>query len=1726
MPLGASDAGDTTGYLRFFTPDFTNPGLVGINAFVPASYKVTRTEVTGIGVVITKVETGNNTIELSASPVDSDQNAFKVSHKDLNNNEFRVTKIYLVKDDNGNPLYLRVDSTYAGSTFRYQQSQPTPGHYVLESGPVIIPPFGPDDFTVLRVESLAVTKTANAEIHRKIVVENGATVSDIATTWENCSWGWEKIKEVIEPDGTTPLTSTWSYFTGEGTGPAGSGDAGSNEGYGRLKEYVRYDGYMETHTYWTNNHQTMLPFAGVVQGLKLSRQWSNGHTTLTTIRTVGTKTLSEESETYASSETAPTITTTSKASTGTVLTTIATLKPYGARFGGQPASVLHPDGTLTTYEYEYTDASGTKTVTSRTTGTNGTITEGTETVTVTNRQGNVVESTTTAVGTGEGMILDRWIVGKELNIDIDSFGRPLKIRHFPSGATQAWTSNRAYNCCGLAMETDRHGIPTYYAYDGLRRQIKSNTLGVTTQNTYIGLTTETRRYLETVDNELSAFIDSSPGTLIARTTRNLAGTSTTSSAPDPSSDDDGALVSTNTATTYNLTYLAGVLTTAETIITTTVPDGTQTTVTYPDSRIASTYGDLQPGMTYGYGVGSTDGIGLITTSTYLEAAGNPVVYHATAETTVTTADWAGRTRNITKGTESTTYAYYSSNGPNGEARRGKLASVEDADHVKTIYDYNSLGERTTTALSLNGDFSIDYGIDQITRTETQPFTRPNGGPTILRTKTLVWQDGTEVGTVASYTDRTPDGSETWISQDGSTETHISSVSSIGLNFSDGSVATTLVSDALADGFANWTDSRALDDTTNPAVQSTPIELGASDVFVTWISSSSSAAGSQANNEQALYRKYLADGQTDPTNTDFGGSSSDGIGVRVRITGLAGWLAAHGHTAYQIRAYSSSNSEDDTFQLITIHDGDAASQTILGTIAPAVMGQADYPTGFGGSPAPRGYGDSADSLTADTITLTIPVCDNNICGTLAAIKITGLVIATTSAPDGSWAETTAGPDQTRTVTTYSGGRPLTATRYGSDKAFVSTVTYGFDSMGRPAYTTDSRTGTTTTTCVSATCDMVASVSDPGSRTTSFTYDSRGHRLTVDAPDTTASTNVTTTEYDSYSRVKTVTGAGTYPVSYTYDYAGRKKTMTTTGGAGGTITAITAWNYDPATGLLTSKRYDSDLAGATGTGPDYDYTAGGRLWHRQWARLTDPSNNLSPRVLTTYGYTHGLLTTVTYNDGTPDVTYNYDAFPSDTDINHLPGTLETVTQAGRTWTYKYDSSTFRPLSETQPLGGTDISRTLTRAYDSGRPGGFTLGTTADTDSDHTVSYGFDAAGRLDEVTGAGKTFNYGYQYVITTAPAPVTRKGDLEGTLQDVMPYRIAGPKHTATRAYEPTRDALASIQNQVGTATISAYAYAVNALGQRDGVTTGGSAFGNVNRGWGWGYDALGQLTSATHAVTATLNRGYSFDAIGNRLTATDGSGESATTTAYTPDPVNQYDAIGSLVPAYDADGNLRADAGVNTLGYGLKFGWDAENRLTTVSKADNTPLATYSYDYLGRRIRKTTTTDAIGGATDIAYLYDGWNVAAEYTLTTEGATITEALLQAYTWGLDLSGTLQGAGGVGGLLCIHRGPVWTSGTLAWTDAFYPTYDGNGNVSEYLDRDGNQVAHFEYDPFGRIAYSTGVAGLFNYRFSTKPQAAETGLYYYGLPLLRPADRPVAVQGSDRRTRRGEPLWVRGE
>ena len=74
---------------------------------------------------------------------------------------------------------------------------------------------------------------------------------------------------------------------------------------------------------------------------------------------------------------------------------------------------------------------------------------------------------------------------------------------------------------------------------------------------------------------------------------------------------------------------------------------------------------------------------------------------------------------------------------------------------------------------------------------------------------------------------------------------------------------------------------------------------------------------------------------------------------------------------------------------------------------------------------------------------------------------------------------------------------------------------------------------------------------------------------------------------------------------------------------------------------------------------------------------------------------------------------------------------------------------------------------------------------------------------------------------------------------------------------------------------------------------------------------------------------------------------------------------------------------------------------------------------------------------------------------------------------------------------------------YDDIDIPSYDNNGNITRYLDANGNTVAAYVYNAFGKTVSQSGpLADIFRHRFSTKYFDPETGLYYYGYRFYNPS------------------------
>ena len=203
---------------------------------------------------------------------------------------------------------------------------------------------------------------------------------------------------------------------------------------------------------------------------------------------------------------------------------------------------------------------------------------------------------------------------------------------------------------------------------------------------------------------------------------------------------------------------------------------------------------------------------------------------------------------------------------------------------------------------------------------------------------------------------------------------------------------------------------------------------------------------------------------------------------------------------------------------------------------------------------------------------------------------------------------------------------------------------------------------------------------------------------------------------------------------------------------------------------------------------------------------------------------------------------------------------------------------------------------------------------------------------------------------------------------------------------------------------------------------------------------------------------------------------------------------------HDLDGNLTADGR-------WTYTWDAENRLLRVQSRLDTPQGSWrrvewQYGALGRRIRQTTWTWLVQSnlwvvTEDLKFVRDPL-LYGRHVLDLNASN--NVAVRTYVWGLDLSETMEAAGGVGGLLWVTLHP----GSGAGAGTHFCAYDGNGNVVALASAsDGLSTAGYEYGPSGEPIRITGPAAAMNpFRFSTKRTDPTTDLVLYEYWVYKPS------------------------
>lgn len=609
-------------------------------------------------------------------------------------------------------------------------------------------------------------------------------------------------------------------------------------------------------------------------------------------------------------------------------------------------------------------------------------------------------------------------------------------------------------------------------------------------------------------------------------------------------------------------------------------------------------------------------------------------------------------------------------------------------------------------------------------------------------------------------------------------------------------------------------------------------------------------------------------------------------------------------------------------------------------------------------------------------------------------------------------------------------------------------------------------------------LAVKVTEPGSVETEYTYDGNGNLERLKN----AKGQETAYEYDDADLLVRATDPLGNQAAYAYDGLDRLTSRTDAEGNG------TLYGYD-ALGRLTgvtdamtgTTRYGYDEVGnltvitdANGSVTRFEYNFLNQLTQetnpltRTWRYSYDDAGNLIRRVDGNWQPTHyaydaaDRLAEVSYPDGRK-VTHTYDENGNELTMADWNGTIA----------HQYDALN---------------RRTQTTNFDGA-----------------ALSYGYDAASNLTGLTYPdGQTAHYSYdaRNLLSRLQDPAGRMTVYERDPLGAL-TKITRPNGTSTEYTYDGANRLTTLAHEKGAETFSAFAYALDKVGNRKQIAElrtfpGSGTPVPVSTVKDYDYDAIYRLTGARTDRGQDVS--YAYDPVGNR---TEQSGVPQAvdpadglqpvrpappiTNTYGYNAANQMVAIGGQQSAtsleYDGNGNRVRETETLTDGTALltTYSYDYENRVVGVAKtlSDTTAItvtmvATYTYDGYGRRVAKDVAYP--GGITPtqvITYLYDNLDVAADYESVGSVTTATY-----YYW----------AGG--GIAEVERLPNAANGFAG--DVHWTHTDGLGSLVDLTDLAGDTATQAYYDEYGQLL--TAPESLGRYSYTGQEYDPETGLYHF--------------------------------
>ena len=671
------------------------------------------------------------------------------------------------------------------------------------------------------------------------------------------------------------------------------------------------------------------------------------------------------------------------------------------------------------------------------------------------------------------------------------------------------------------------------------------------------------------------------------------------------------------------------------------------------------------------------------------------------------------------------------------------------------------------------------------------------------------------------------------------------------------------------------------------------------------------------------------------------------------------------------------------------------------------------------------------------------------GNLVSVKSTGKKEETAAFENGNLISVNTGGSGTFTYT-YDGNHNVTRASNG-----VIRQDYTYDSMGNVTGTSlkaDSGSGSALTSSATYTNggNLLASATDGTGQTLTYAYGTALSKMTGQATSVTdAQGNSILSNYNDLGRITQKTFASDGKLQYTYNKGLLTDVTRTADEAGQSI----ACDYD-AFGNLTAVRIGGLLLAS------YQYAAkNGQLMKQVYGN--------GQEVTFTYDRL-GRTSTASYSGGRT-LTYAYNGDGQLYSIRDDAGTETAADDV--TYFYTYDSlkraiacRICRGIEQVLSVYWEydDSSRIKTQAWQMGQ-------------QSYSESYTYSTKdGSLTSVSMNGGSLQLGYDALSRLSTAG-------NGVYTRNYTYRDISGSQTTTQVeklrYTGLNGALSGLT----------YNYTYNPLGNIASVTSGSSTSSYT-------YDAMGQLTAAS---LPGMQYAYTYDGAGNLQTVTRGE----TTNTYTygnaswKDLLTEYNGGAIIYEGQEALANgdiLGAPTSGNPISYYngtcWNFGWSEGRNLTQAVRRSSQERVFLSnkYDGNGLRISKSVTMTAYEPndgtvanppianeeTTNHSYIYAGGKLLRE---TISDGTTTKTLDFTYD-------------NVG----MPYNLTYNNGST--TATYYYITNLQGDVMYLADASGNEVAAYDYDPYGKIISATGTMAAVNpLRYRGYYYDTETGFYY---------------------------------